>query len=49
MKPSHLRTPRTIAECHFQPGYKCADREPLTYTWVCAAVLALALALAVVL
>ncbi len=25
MKPSHIRTPRTMGECHFQTGYKCAD------------------------
>lgn len=24
MKPSHLATPRTMAECHFQTGYRPA-------------------------
>lgn len=25
MKPSHFQTPRTLAECHFQTGYRCAE------------------------
>ena len=45
MKPSHLRTPRTIDECHFQPGYKCADPEPKLYGWLAAAAAVVALAL----
>ena len=24
LKPSHFRTPRTMGECHFQPGYRPA-------------------------
>lgn len=31
LKPSHLRTPRTLQECHFQSGYKggisCEEEE----------------------
>ena len=28
MKPSHLTAPRTLAECHFQTGYRPALRDP---------------------
>lgn len=26
MKPSHIQTPRTLNECAFTPGYRCAER-----------------------
>ena len=26
MKPSHLQTPRTLAECSFDTGYPCIER-----------------------
>lgn len=30
MKDSHLRTPRTLNECHWTPGYQSLqDKEPL--------------------
>lgn len=36
MKPSHERTPRTLNDCHFQPGYMSApDRSP---AWTDAAI-----------
>lgn len=30
MKPSHFQTPRTLAECHFQTGYRCAETDRFT-------------------
>ena len=31
MKDSHLKTPRTLNECHWTPGYQSvpSDKEPL--------------------
>ena len=31
MKDSHLKTPRTLNECHWTPGYESipSDKEPL--------------------
>jgi hypothetical protein len=30
MKDSHYRTPRTLSECHFVPGYRSAERDGFT-------------------
>lgn len=49
MKPSHLRTPRTLDEGHFVPGYRCAeDRDDVAeighkmLTYLCVAILVVA-------
>ncbi|MEN9885515.1 MAG: hypothetical protein RL758_93 [Pseudomonadota bacterium] len=43
MKNSHVKTPRTLNECHFTPGYQSlTNREPL---WERIAGYALALAI----
>lgn len=46
MKDSHLKTPRTINECHWTPGYESipSDKEPL---WERLAGYALALSIGV--
>jgi len=51
MKPSHLTTPRTLAECQFTTGYQSAEVARRDYPllfwillWVCA-VAALAIVL----
>ena len=45
MKPSHLTTPRTLAECQFTTGYQSADTRSRSYPlawwgalWLCAIV-----------
>ena len=46
MKPSHLTTPRTLAECQFTTGYTSADTRSRSYhplawlgaLWLCAIV-----------
>lgn len=45
MKNSHVKTPRTLNECHFTPGYQSlTSREPL---WERVAGYALALVIGV--
>ena len=44
MKPSHLRTPRTMGECHFQTGYKSADETTIRMWPILAGVAAVILA-----
>lgn len=37
MKPSHLKTPRTIDDCHFTPGYKSWEEAGHNaLPWICA-------------
>lgn len=49
MKPSHLQTPRTLADCNFTQGYSSiypmAHREP-TWERVAGYVLAIAIGMA---
>lgn len=45
MKNSHVKTPRTLNECHFTPGYQSlTNREPL---WERVAGYALALTIGI--
>lgn len=38
MKPSHMKTPRTIDECNFTPGYKSWEQAGHSLVpWFCAA------------
>ena len=38
MKPSHMKTPRTIDDCHFTPGYKSWEEAGHNaLPWICAA------------
>jgi hypothetical protein len=51
MKDSHLKTPRTLNECHWTPGYESipSDKEPLWEViagYVLAVVIGVALAAA---
>lgn len=37
MKPSYIHTPRTLAECNFQPGYKTwnySEEDEQAKSWV---------------
>lgn len=49
MKPSHFKTPRTLNECAFTPGYKSAsfDDDKPGAGWILLAVLLVVLAVVV--